>query len=254
MAFICLKALSKKLRSSSATFYGKAHMEGGHFKPYPIWVSWINSMQLHGKSIWTVDATSSAWGWRKLLPLRSTLQPHIRYMVGDGEMISLWNDPWHPLGPLIQYVPRGPSLTRTCGDDLLRAVIQDGEWHWPRMRNAFMLDVTRLIPLISGVRDSILLDGGFYANKIVYDIFRHSGPKMEGKHVVNAAYRNLLASLVYHIWQEWNRRRYQQLDRDALSLVRIIIDEIRLHILSAELPHSISTIILCRVWRIPWYT
>ncbi|KAK4384012.1 hypothetical protein Sango_3100800 [Sesamum angolense] len=34
--------------------------------------------------------------------------------------------------------------------------------------------------------------------------------RWRGKHVVNAAFRSLLASLVYHIWQECNSRRFQQ--------------------------------------------
>ncbi|KAL2252220.1 UNVERIFIED_CONTAM: hypothetical protein Sindi_0016700 [Sesamum indicum] len=131
--------------------------------PDSISISWINSMRLRGKSIWTVDAKSGAWA-------------AYTFVVGDGEMISLWHDLWHPLGPLINMSLAAPHLH--ARDDLLRVVIQDGEWHWPRMRNTSMLDITRHLSPISGVRDSIFLDGGSYANKIVYDIFRHPGPKV----------------------------------------------------------------------------
>ena len=78
--------------------------------------------------------------------------------------------------------------------------------------------------------------------------------KWRGKHVVNTAYRNLLASLVYPIWQESNRRKFQQLNRDPSALAIIILDKIRLRTLSAELPNKISTVALCRLWQIPWHT
>ncbi|KAK4381894.1 putative ribonuclease H protein [Sesamum angolense] len=54
-----------------------------------------------------------AWGWRKMLSLRHSLISHIHYCVGSGDSVSLWHDPWHPLGPLISRFPRGPQMTRT---------------------------------------------------------------------------------------------------------------------------------------------
>ncbi|KAL0455454.1 UNVERIFIED_CONTAM: hypothetical protein Slati_0884600 [Sesamum latifolium] len=41
--------------------------------------------------------------------------------------------------------------------------------------------------------------------------------KWRGKHVINAAYRTLLSSLVYHIWQECNRRRFQQIKSSCFA-------------------------------------
>ncbi|KAK4384283.1 hypothetical protein Sango_3076100 [Sesamum angolense] len=46
--------------------------------------------------------------------------------------------------------------------------------------------------------------------------------RWRGKHVVNAAYRSLLASLVYHIWQERNFRRFQQRSRPP-SIVAVLL-------------------------------
>ncbi|KAL0298171.1 UNVERIFIED_CONTAM: hypothetical protein Sangu_3156700 [Sesamum angustifolium] len=74
-----------------------------------IWVDWIGHYRLRGTSIWTVNAKRGAWGWRKMLELRDTLLPHIRFKVGTGESFSLWHDPWHCLGPLILRFPRGPQ-------------------------------------------------------------------------------------------------------------------------------------------------
>ncbi|KAL0440077.1 UNVERIFIED_CONTAM: hypothetical protein Slati_2490700 [Sesamum latifolium] len=68
--------------------------------------------------------------------------------------------------------------------------------------------------------------------------------KWRGKHVINAAYRALLASLVYHIRKEHNRRRFQQEEQSYTIVGRTTIEEIRQRILSVELPFSISTIAL----------
>ncbi|KAL0432873.1 UNVERIFIED_CONTAM: hypothetical protein Slati_2621600 [Sesamum latifolium] len=76
--------------------------------------------------------------------------------------------------------------------------------------------------------------------------------RWRGKHVVNAAYRAPLASLIYHIWQERNRRRFQSTSRPPVIVGSLIVDEIKHRILSASLRYSVSTCDLYRLWRIPW--
>ncbi|KAK4384097.1 hypothetical protein Sango_3092200 [Sesamum angolense] len=44
-----------------------------------------------------------------------------------------------------------------------------------------------------------------------------------GKHVVNGAYRSLLASLVYHIWQERNIQRFQHKTRTPSIVAAIVV-------------------------------
>ncbi|KAK4384284.1 hypothetical protein Sango_3076200 [Sesamum angolense] len=74
-----------------------------------IWVDWIIQIRLRDCSIWTVKDNKGAWGWRKMLSLRHSLVSQIHFCVGNGDSISLWHDPWHPLGPLISRFPRDPS-------------------------------------------------------------------------------------------------------------------------------------------------
>ncbi|KAL0361808.1 UNVERIFIED_CONTAM: hypothetical protein Sradi_3865300 [Sesamum radiatum] len=76
--------------------------------------------------------------------------------------------------------------------------------------------------------------------------------RWRGKHVVNAAYWTLLASVVYHIWQERNRRQFQNEERTPMVLGRCIVKECRQRIISDNLPNSISTCALYRIWKIPW--
>ncbi|KAL2225783.1 UNVERIFIED_CONTAM: hypothetical protein Sindi_3038500 [Sesamum indicum] len=75
-----------------------------------IWVDWLQHGRLRDTSIWTVDEKGGSWGWRKLLRLRTSIQPMTEFIIGDGRTFYLWKDPWHQLGPLISRLPRAPSL------------------------------------------------------------------------------------------------------------------------------------------------
>ncbi|KAL0297934.1 UNVERIFIED_CONTAM: hypothetical protein Sangu_3170700 [Sesamum angustifolium] len=76
--------------------------------------------------------------------------------------------------------------------------------------------------------------------------------RWNGRHIVQAAYRALLATIVYHIWQERNRRVFQQSMRPSSTIARIVVDEMRQKIISIDLPDSVSSRGLYRLWRIPW--
>ncbi|KAL2247318.1 UNVERIFIED_CONTAM: hypothetical protein Sindi_2584100 [Sesamum indicum] len=76
--------------------------------------------------------------------------------------------------------------------------------------------------------------------------------KWRGKHIINRAYRTLLASCVYHIWRERNLMRFEHTERTPATLSILIIDDVRQRILSVDLASSVSTRALYRLWRIPW--
>ncbi|KAL0294629.1 UNVERIFIED_CONTAM: hypothetical protein Sangu_3213900 [Sesamum angustifolium] len=76
--------------------------------------------------------------------------------------------------------------------------------------------------------------------------------RWRGKHVVNAAFRSLLASLVYHIWQERNSRRFQQRSRTPSIVGNLVVEEVRQRIISVQLRQTVSTFGLYRLWKIPW--
>ncbi|KAL0288908.1 UNVERIFIED_CONTAM: Retrovirus-related Pol polyprotein from type-2 retrotransposable element R2DM [Sesamum angustifolium] len=65
--------------------------------------------------------------------------------------------------------------------------------------------------------------------------------RWRGKHVVNAAFRSLLASLVYHIWQERNSRRFQQRSRTPSIVGNLVVEEVRQRIISVQLRQTVST-------------
>ncbi|KAL2234686.1 UNVERIFIED_CONTAM: LINE-1 reverse transcriptase, partial [Sesamum indicum] len=75
--------------------------------------------------------------------------------------------------------------------------------------------------------------------------------RWRGKHIVNIAYRALLASSVYHIWRERNLRRFVHIERTPSTMALLIVDDVRQRIISISLASSVSTRALYRLWRIP---
>ncbi|KAL2251939.1 UNVERIFIED_CONTAM: hypothetical protein Sindi_2316200 [Sesamum indicum] len=51
--------------------------------------------------------------------------------------------------------------------------------------------------------------------------------KWRGKHIINRAYRTLLAACVYHIWKERNLRRFDHTERTPATLSILIINDVR---------------------------
>ncbi|KAL0286587.1 UNVERIFIED_CONTAM: Retrovirus-related Pol polyprotein from type-2 retrotransposable element R2DM [Sesamum radiatum] len=82
-------------------------------------------------------------------------------------------------------------------------------------------------------------------------VIRWASARWRGKHVVNAAYRALFASLVYHLWQERNSRIFQHSSRPTEEIVRMVVSETRDLIICKQLPRTVSTRGLYRLWRIP---
>ncbi|KAL2240802.1 UNVERIFIED_CONTAM: hypothetical protein Sindi_0721400 [Sesamum indicum] len=66
------------------------------------------------------------------------------------------------------------------------------------------------------------------------------------------AYRALLGSCVYLIWKERNTRRFEQVENPPSMVANLIMEDMRQRIISLELPSSVSTRALYRLWRIPW--
>ncbi|KAL0451455.1 UNVERIFIED_CONTAM: hypothetical protein Slati_1123600 [Sesamum latifolium] len=285
MAFILPKGIIKEIEKRLRTFLWKGSSSSGYpkvaweqvvikRKRHSIWVDWIIHTRLWDKSIWTITERTGSWGWRKLLKLRTVLLSNIQYCVGDGGQFSLWHDPWHDLGPLILHFPWGPQLTGISPSTTLSGVIEYGGWRWPLITDIAYLEIVHLLPPIHNG-----MDGGLFSNlsaiisfalqspsfsqhcmvrirERVKFLLPHTGwqrgiewasSRWRGNHVVNAAYKALLASLVYYIWQERNRCRFQNTSRSPFVVGSIVINEITQRILSDTLCPSVSTHALYRL-------
>ncbi|KAL0455344.1 UNVERIFIED_CONTAM: Transposon TX1 uncharacterized protein [Sesamum latifolium] len=145
-----------------------------------IWVNCIFHIRLRDKSIWTVNDKSGSWGWRKMLRLQHALLPHIDFKVGDGDLFSLWHNPWHSLGPLISRFPRDPGLTNMPVIAKLSMVINNGEWGWPPITDMECIEIIHNLPDLHNGNDSITWrsNGDDFTTSAVYDVFHHPGPKV----------------------------------------------------------------------------
>ncbi|GJW21777.1 putative gag-pol polyprotein [Tanacetum coccineum] len=98
-----------------------------------LWVQWIHSYKLRGRSFWDVPCMGDiSWGWRKLLQIRTRIRPFIWHKINNGRSTSMWFDRWADFCPLrdmltVRNIVRsGFSLSNT-GSDL----ISNGSWRWP---------------------------------------------------------------------------------------------------------------------------
>ncbi|KAL0438320.1 UNVERIFIED_CONTAM: hypothetical protein Slati_2315000 [Sesamum latifolium] len=67
----------------------------------------------------------------------------------------------------------------------------------------------------------------YWPNRAWEDDIQWASIRWRGKHIVNASYRALLASFVYHLWQERNRRIFQHTTSTYSAVSHCIISDIR---------------------------
>ncbi|KAK4381891.1 hypothetical protein Sango_2924400 [Sesamum angolense] len=185
MAFILPKGIIKEMMKRLRNFLWKGNSTSGYPK-----VAW-EAVRLRDCSIWTVKENKGAWGWRKMLSLRHYMMSHIQYRVGNGDSISLWHDPWHPLGHLISRFPRAPQLTSTGLLDKISVVIKDGQWNWPLITDIACLEITYMLPPILEGPDRIswkTKDGSFNTST-AYDLFHPPGPKVVWSSLLTGSFK-----------------------------------------------------------------
>ncbi|GJU27028.1 hypothetical protein Tco_1165649 [Tanacetum coccineum] len=98
-----------------------------------LWVKWIHSYKLKGRSFWDVPCLGDvSWGWRKLLQIRPLICPFIWNSINNGKLTSTWFDKWHNLCP-IRNLLTNRDITRSGFGlkDSVSDYISNGNWRWP---------------------------------------------------------------------------------------------------------------------------
>nr|XP_043625583.1 uncharacterized protein LOC122597008 [Erigeron canadensis] len=120
-----------------------------------LWVRWIHTYELRGKSFWEVPLKGCVtWGWRKLLQARNQVRPFFYTQIGDGLSTSAWYDNWC-YGPLISHI--SPRIINNVGFHLntkVAEVIDNEVWAWPTSWNTFFPNLVPF-PLVNGVTDRV---------------------------------------------------------------------------------------------------
>ncbi|KAK4397997.1 hypothetical protein Sango_1275200 [Sesamum angolense] len=125
-----------------------------------IWVTWIQQNRLEQQTIWSFHGAYGSWGWKQLLKIRNKFLTSVEIKVGDGDSFRLWSDPWHPDGPLVHKVSRGPKIIGLPVDSCLNSFIHQGLWNCPSSRNMDIRDIiARFPPIHYGMPDRIFWNG-----------------------------------------------------------------------------------------------
>lgn len=70
-----------------------------------LWAIWNRRYNLQGKSLWTLEiSTSNSWTWNHLLKLRELGMQFVKPILGKGHSVSFWYDAWTPFGSLINFL------------------------------------------------------------------------------------------------------------------------------------------------------
>ncbi|GJU26932.1 RNA-directed DNA polymerase, eukaryota, reverse transcriptase zinc-binding domain protein, partial [Tanacetum coccineum] len=103
-----------------------------------LWVKWINTESLKGKSIWETTAkANSSVGWKEMLKLRDKIRKHVLWKIGNGLSINAWYDNWCILGPMCDVVSSkeiydaGLSIESNIAD-----LVRKYEGNWPEGWNS----------------------------------------------------------------------------------------------------------------------
>ncbi|KAL0439814.1 UNVERIFIED_CONTAM: hypothetical protein Slati_2464400 [Sesamum latifolium] len=251
-----------------------------------IWVDWIIHYRLHGTSIWTVSDHSGSWGWRKLVRLRAlsssdspwgprhsstSATAPLSTVIRDGGSFSsaAAYDVFHPPGPKVDWssllvgslkIPRHRFILWLA--ILGRLSTLDKPWlqhlgtdcvlcraATPETHSHLFFSCPFASECLHEIRAAVIFHWPYSSWETA---IRWASARWHGKHVVNTSYRALLASLVYYLWEERNRRIFQQTAWTPVDIARTIVFEIRDLIISKQMDSSVSTRGLYRLWRIPW--
>ncbi|GAA0160309.1 hypothetical protein LIER_16891 [Lithospermum erythrorhizon] len=101
-----------------------------------IWVKWVNTVRLKGKSIWAYKSNiKDSWGWKCISGHRHWLYQNVEVDIGDGKDTFIWFDPWLE-GKSLNDCQRDVKEKLVYRDFHTVAVVKmcSHEWRWPRGR------------------------------------------------------------------------------------------------------------------------
>lgn len=98
-----------------------------------IWVKWIHTYRLKGRSFWEVKVPwDSSWSWRKILNLRNVCRPFFKTKIGNGLSTFFWQDSWIGDIPLASRItPRDIAAMGSSGNVKVDEYFVNNEWCWP---------------------------------------------------------------------------------------------------------------------------
>lgn len=171
-----------------------------------LWVRWIHSYRIRGRSFWTVkipwDAPAS---WKRILNLRGEFRRFFKMEVGDGSSVFFWHDSWVLNRPLFDRFSSREiaSLGFSEEDKVSEFIINDiVQWppevivKWPELRETLVtINVNRIDKARWVSRDGRL---GVFKSSSTWNDFREIYPEAGWIHLV--WFSNLIPKHSFILW------------------------------------------------------
>ncbi|KAL0281753.1 UNVERIFIED_CONTAM: hypothetical protein Sradi_7290000 [Sesamum radiatum] len=174
--------------------------------PRSIWVAWVLRHRLRHQTVWTFNVASAPWLWKKLIKIcsllkdglvyRLAMEPHSPRVSWHKLLGGKFKIPRHDFILWLAVLGRLTTMDRLWAPNLDRRCVLCGGLAMESHSHLFFdCSFARrcLVVLKQGVRFPWLHRG--WEQDVLW-----ASRRWRGKHLLNAAYRALFASIVYGIW------------------------------------------------------
>ncbi|GJX73970.1 RNA-directed DNA polymerase, eukaryota, reverse transcriptase zinc-binding domain protein [Tanacetum coccineum] len=203
---------------------------------------------------------------------------HIEIKVGNGKRTYVWYDKWNDVGALSQVTSRRDIYdARFENNATLSHMIVNNQWVWHQEWSTSFPDlITLFVPLLNDKQDKVIWRGNdgnvkifstrqtwhdyrphwsecqyakevWYAVKVKGYLKNFKSEWMDtinymavghGRNIKSVVSRVVFGAIVYYIWQEINKRCFSQERRSVKDLCDIMMDIVKLRLLSLKVKSS----------------
>ncbi|XP_071687274.1 uncharacterized protein [Rutidosis leptorrhynchoides] len=110
-----------------------SHIWGILVHKQSLWVKWIHTYKLDGRSIWDVsNKATDSFSWRKVLSIRPLVRSYFITKIGDSLITNAWFDNWSCMGPLYALISRRDICRAGFSDrSLVVDLVDHNTLGWP---------------------------------------------------------------------------------------------------------------------------
>ena len=106
-----------------------------------LWAKVLKSIYFHDSTIWKANkGRNSSWSWKSILVGRDLLLKFIRWQIGNGSKVNIWDDAWLPN---LNKIPNYHDRTETLVRDLLS--FNGSSWNHELILSSFPTDIAHKI-------------------------------------------------------------------------------------------------------------
>ncbi|GJV95336.1 RNA-directed DNA polymerase, eukaryota, reverse transcriptase zinc-binding domain protein [Tanacetum coccineum] len=246
----------------------------------------IASYRLKGRCVWNLTVTkNTAWCWKSIMKLRDKIRDFVGIRVGNGRDCFIWFDKWHSNGPLSKIITHNLLSSYDIDvTDKLVDWIDNGKWTWPNEWFRRFNDVLNIhVPILNELNDKAIwfnkkYEAMDFSVKEACNVLRTDMPsvmwvkimaklddvsniwaevifgvciKKPSNSIWSVIQRLVLGAFVYFIWQERNVRLFDSKYISVDVVLNIIVNTVRLKLLSLNLKWSRDVGIASKVWHLP---